>query len=210
VKGIDAIEHTASPFHFAANDPHELIRPAVEGTVGILESVLKYGQSVKRVVVTSSTAAIEISDTTPRVFSELDWGGEKSVQILSEQGGKAAGREKYRASKTLAEKAAWKWYADRKDLISWDLVVLNPSFVSGPFIHEVRDAASLNTSAANWYKSVVADAVSDEALVAGSSYVDVWDLAQAHVKPHPEGKGRWGKDHHFGRDVFDYGLESFS
>ena len=62
------IEHTASPFHFAADDPDgarhillflttlqkftecfpisELIVPAVKGTVGILQSALKYGYGV--------------------------------------------------------------------------------------------------------------------------------------------------------------------
>ncbi|KAG8762779.1 methylglyoxal reductase (NADPH-dependent) gre2 [Ceratobasidium sp. 428] len=35
VKGVDAVAHTASPFHFEADDPQELIEPAVKGTVGI-------------------------------------------------------------------------------------------------------------------------------------------------------------------------------
>lgn len=60
VKGVDAIEHTASPFHTKGEDPDgkfddcrdpssihgspaEYIVPAVKGTVGILESALKYG-----------------------------------------------------------------------------------------------------------------------------------------------------------------------
>ncbi|KAK7687131.1 hypothetical protein QCA50_009634 [Cerrena zonata] len=55
VKGVDAIEHTASPFHFNVSDPQELIRPAVAGTTSVLQSALKFGTSVKRVVVLSST-----------------------------------------------------------------------------------------------------------------------------------------------------------
>ena len=43
VKDVDAIEHTASPFHFRFKEPDELLVPAVKGTVGILESAKKYG-----------------------------------------------------------------------------------------------------------------------------------------------------------------------
>ncbi|KAJ7820528.1 hypothetical protein B0H14DRAFT_2291662, partial [Mycena olivaceomarginata] len=38
VRDVDAIEHTASPFHFQADDPAEIIDPAVNGTVSILHS----------------------------------------------------------------------------------------------------------------------------------------------------------------------------
>jgi nucleoside-diphosphate-sugar epimerase len=181
VKGIDAIEHTASPFYLNADDPQELIVPAVKGTVGILGSALRHGQSVKRIVVTSSAASILSDSGRPRVFSELDW-NDQAIQLITEQGRSATGAIKYRASKTLAEKAAWSFYADHKAEIGWDLVVLNPPFVFGPFIHEVRDAASLNTSSAEWYNAVVSGTVSGEALTKGSSWIDVRDLGLAHVK----------------------------
>ena len=42
VKGVDAVAHTASPFHMNAKDPQELITPAVQGTTGVLKSVQKY------------------------------------------------------------------------------------------------------------------------------------------------------------------------
>ncbi|KAJ6512297.1 hypothetical protein DFH09DRAFT_877724, partial [Mycena vulgaris] len=40
VQGVDAIEHTASPFHLNADEPEELITPAIQGTLGILRSAL--------------------------------------------------------------------------------------------------------------------------------------------------------------------------
>jgi nucleoside-diphosphate-sugar epimerase len=61
---------------------------------------------VKRIVVTSSVAAIVSNLTTegPTVtFDETQWGDE-SVRIVKEQGEKAPEMTKYRASKTLAEK----------------------------------------------------------------------------------------------------------
>ena len=61
LKDVDAIEHMATPVHFTAQDPlgmsqlvisdifnhlmrfKDLIRPAVQGTVGILKSAKKNG-----------------------------------------------------------------------------------------------------------------------------------------------------------------------
>jgi len=41
VKGVDAVVHTASPFHFKVTHPNELIEPAINGTVGVLKSIKK-------------------------------------------------------------------------------------------------------------------------------------------------------------------------
>lgn len=184
VKGVDAVAHTASPFHFNAHRPEELIEPAVKGTVGVLQSVLKHGTSVKRVVITSSVAAIVRDEPTPVTFTENDW-NQQSLDLVNELGEKAPNMAKYRASKTLAEKAAWKFVEDHKREIDWDVTTLNPPFVFGPAIHELTDPASLNTSAKAFY-DYVADA--SEAEVAGNDFlakgggcwVDVRDLAEAH------------------------------
>ncbi|OSD07838.1 NAD-P-binding protein [Trametes coccinea BRFM310] len=180
VKGVDAIEHTASPFHFKAIEPDELIVPAVHGTTSVLKSAQKYGTSVKRVVITSSCAAVLTPSTEPRVFSESDW-NEASIQEVKEKGRDAAGPAKYRASKTLAERAAWEFYEQNKGSLSWDLVVLNPPFVFGPAIHDVDIPDNLNESARDWFFNVVRGKLDNDALVnIGSSYVDVRDLALAH------------------------------
>jgi nucleoside-diphosphate-sugar epimerase len=41
VKGVDAVIHPASPFHFKVTHPNELIEPAINGTVGVLRSIKK-------------------------------------------------------------------------------------------------------------------------------------------------------------------------
>jgi nucleoside-diphosphate-sugar epimerase len=41
VKGVDAVVHTASPFHFKVKHPNELVEPAINGTVGVLRSIKK-------------------------------------------------------------------------------------------------------------------------------------------------------------------------
>ncbi|KAH9057432.1 hypothetical protein EDB87DRAFT_1823648 [Lactarius vividus] len=65
VKGVDAIANTASPFHYNAIDPDsasdsggviDVIVPTVQGTTSILNSALKHGTGVRRVILTSSVA----------------------------------------------------------------------------------------------------------------------------------------------------------
>ncbi|KAF8483266.1 hypothetical protein F5888DRAFT_1812399 [Russula emetica] len=56
VKGVDTIAHIASPFHYKSTNP--------AGTTSILNSVLKHGNTLKRVILTySGVAALEV--TTP-------------------------------------------------------------------------------------------------------------------------------------------------
>jgi len=142
---------------------------------------VKYGTSVKRIVVTSSTAAVNEAPSKPTVFTSKDW-NETAVQIVQDLGREASGPHKYKASKTLAEKAAWKTYEDNKSTIGWDLTVLNPAFVYGPILQEVNSPAELNTSMFDWYQLVVKGSKTNEELVeSGGSWVDVRDLALAHA-----------------------------
>ncbi|KZT38287.1 NAD(P)-binding protein [Sistotremastrum suecicum HHB10207 ss-3] len=179
VKGVDGVEHTASPFHFNAEDPQALIGPAVKGTVGILQSVVKYGSGVKRVVVTSSCASVFVPVTEPRVFTEKDW-NYTSPKEVEEKGKNALAGDKYRASKTLAEQAAWKFVEENKDKISWDLVTICPPFVFGPIIHEVPSYESLNTSTLELYKTVKGERSDEELVKPVSNFVDVRDVGAAH------------------------------
>ncbi|EFI28545.1 D-lactaldehyde dehydrogenase [Coprinopsis cinerea okayama7 len=181
VKGVDAIEHMASPFHENVDDPKEFIEPAVNGTVGILKSALKNAPDVKRIVITSSVAAILTDTTAPSTFSERDW-NEASIKEMEEKGREAAPMAKYRASKTLAEKAAWDFYNKHKSEVKWDISVLNPPFVFGPMIQQVSSPTSLNTSMQYWWNFVIEDGQkSRQALSASNSWVDVRDLADAHI-----------------------------
>ena len=182
VKGVDAVAHTASPFHFDAEDPQVLIRPAVKGTTGILHSIIKNGSAVKRVIVLSSCAAVSELHRD-KIFDENDW-NEQSIIDVNEQGPKTFAPTKYRASKTLAEKAAWEIYNQHKGKVSWDLTVLNPPFVFGPTLHDVPSPSALNTSSKQMYNAILVEgSFTPEALATqGSSYVDVRDLAEAHVR----------------------------
>lgn len=121
MKDVDAIAHTASPVNFSAVDPQgsffryrywnfsniypELIQPAVRGTESILRSALEVGSNVRRIIYTSSAAAVLRVDPEPRTFSEDDW-NDLSVAEVERDGKDALPITKYRASKTLAERGA--------------------------------------------------------------------------------------------------------
>lgn len=126
MQGCQLVIHTASPFFLdAKNAQKELIEPAFEGTRNVLNSV-NDTESVKRVVLTSSCAAIYgdaiDSKTVPDgVFDETMW-NTTSTPTISE----------YSYSKTVAEKEAWKICGEQN---RWDLVTINPSFVVGPALN---------------------------------------------------------------------------
>ncbi|KAI4306728.1 hypothetical protein L6164_029981 [Bauhinia variegata] len=75
VEGCEGVFHTASPCFLDAKDPQvELIDPAVKGTLNVLKSCAK-SPSVKRVVLTSSTAAVVLNGKplTPEVVVDETW-----------------------------------------------------------------------------------------------------------------------------------------
>ncbi|KAK7440667.1 hypothetical protein CaCOL14_013023 [Colletotrichum acutatum] len=68
--GLEAVIHVASPFHYNVTDPKkDLINPAVLGTTGVLKAIKDSCPGVKRVVVTSSFAAI-LNPGLASVFAE--------------------------------------------------------------------------------------------------------------------------------------------
>jgi nucleoside-diphosphate-sugar epimerase len=108
----------------------DLIVPAVRGTTSILNSALKYGSTVKRLILTSSVAAVREETAVPRVFTESNWNN-SAVEAVKTKGSEAGPVAIYLASKTLAEKAAWEFVDAHKSEISWDLVAINPPFIFG-------------------------------------------------------------------------------
>ena len=66
--------HAASPFLAEFNDPiKDLLDPAIQGTTGILKAIQNHAPGVKRVVITSSFAAIVNPDHPPKVYDESSW-----------------------------------------------------------------------------------------------------------------------------------------
>ena len=179
MEGCELVFHTASPFTTNVKDPQkELIDPAVKGTRNVLKQANKTA-SVKRVVLTSSCAAIytdcsDLDHTPNGVFTEEVWNTTASLQ-----------HQPYSYSKTLAEKEAWK-ISSKQD--QWNLVVLNPSMVMGPSLN-----AKTNTSeSVNLLVQMGDGTLKSGVPNAGVGVVDVRDLAEAHYRAGftPNAKGR--------------------
>ncbi|KAG9029636.1 methylglyoxal reductase (NADPH-dependent) gre2 [Tulasnella sp. JGI-2019a] len=180
VVGVDAVEHTASPFHFNADDPNELIGPAVSGTVGVLESIKKHAPGVKRVVITSSVASVIHDKGESQTFDETDW-NVTSPKIVEEKGKDTPSVHKYRASKVLAERAAWKFLEENKDSVAFDLVTICPPMIWGPILQEVKSADALNTSIAGFYAHTKPGKTEQELLAPSGNFSDVRDVALIHA-----------------------------
>ncbi|MFC1734292.1 NAD-dependent epimerase/dehydratase family protein [Bacteroidota bacterium] len=169
VKGCEIVIHTASPFYVTRiKDPQkELIAPAFQGTRNVLNSVNK-SQSVKKVVHTSSAAAMhgdnaDVLLTKNGFFDESHWNETSSAHY-----------QPYPFSKTIAEKEAWKMAAAQN---SWQLVVINPSFVLGPSLTNRIDSTSISTIL-DFLKGKMAMGLPE--LYMG--VVDVRNVADAHIE----------------------------
>ena len=161
VAGCEYVMHTASPYMLNAQDPQkDLVDPAVQGTRTVLESCKKAG-SVRRVVLTSSMAAITDEPESDHVLTEADWNTKSTLE-----------RNAYYLSKTLAEKAGWRFIEEEKP--GFDLVVINPFLVIGPSL-----SAAINTSPQMFLDLLVGAYPGIMNLAWG--FVDVRDVARAHV-----------------------------
>ena len=160
--GSDYLMHVASPYFVDSQDPqNDLVTPALSGTLNVLRSA-KNTSSIKRVVLTSSAFAITDVGDSEIIFTEKDW-NEKST--LS--------RDPYPLSKSLAEKAAWKFIEFEKT--NFDLITINPSAVIGPSL-----GPRVNTSPAIIRDLLIGEYPLIMDLVVG--YVDVRDVARAHCQ----------------------------
>ncbi|PSR76942.1 NAD dependent epimerase/dehydratase [Coniella lustricola] len=192
--GLEAVLHTASPFHFNTTNPKkDLIDPAVLGTTGILKAISRSAPSVKRVVITSSFAAILDRTKTNdpgTTYTEASWNPVAIDEVENDA------VNAYRASKTLAEKAAWDYLSSASP--NFDLVTVNPPMVFGPVVHYLATLDAINTSNQRFVALVQGAWKKQEQEGKGipdsgfGLWIDVRDVALAHVlameKPELSGK----------------------
>jgi dihydroflavonol-4-reductase len=161
VEGCDYVMHTASPYKINVKNPQtDLVDPALNGTETVLESCRKSG-TVKRVIFTSSIAAITDEPDSTKVFTEKDWNTMSSLN-----------RNPYQYSKTVAELAAWDFIMKKRP--AFDLVAINPFMVIGPSL-----GPSLNTT--NEMIRDIMSGVYPGIMDLNWGFVDVRDVAKAHL-----------------------------
>jgi len=169
---VDAVLHMASPYAVNVADPQRnLVTPAVEGTLSLLRAAAR-SPRVRRVVLTSSMAAIT-DEPDGRMLTEADWNTRSSLT-----------RNPYYFSKAQAERAAWDFMTREKP--GFDLVVLNPFLVIGP-----AHTADINTSNQTFVD--MARGTYPAVMALDWGVVDVRDVAAAHLlaMTNPQAKGRY-------------------
>ncbi len=179
MQGCELVFHTASPFTSDYTDPQrDLVDPAVLGTQNVLNQATRTS-TVKRIVLTSSCAAIYTDctdlDITPgKVFTEGVWNSTASLDY-----------QPYSYSKTLAEKKAWDIAKQQEQ---WDLVVINPALVMGPPLNPKATTSESFTILKQLGDGSMKGGVPD----IGLGVVDVRDVAVAHYRAGfiPEAEGR--------------------
>ena len=159
IEGCGYILHVASPFVLTPENEDFFVRPAVEGSLRVLK--LANNHNIKKVVLTSSFAAMADTLEEKDSFDESDWSDPNKKSIRA-----------YGKSKTLAEKAAWNFMFSDKP--SFTLTVINPVAVTGPSLS--KDIGTSN--------SIISQMINGN--IPGTSkvhigFVDVRDVAAAHV-----------------------------
>ena len=194
MKDCELVYHTASPFiTVVENAQRDLLDPAEKGTENVLRSASKT-PSVKRVVVTSSCAAM-YSDALDCINAPE---GQLTEAVWNETA--SAEYQPYSYSKTIAEKKAWEI---NKEQNNWDLVTINPSLVMGPALN----VKSSKSESINILKQLGDGSMKMGVPKMGVGMVDVRDVADAHYQAgfKPEAKGRYITSAH-NTDFLEMGL----
>ena len=159
MEGCDYLLHVASPIALENHDEDFFVKPAVAGVKRAFKFAKKY--NVKKVVLTSSVAAIFDTLEEKTYYDETDWSDPDNPSISH-----------YSKSKTLAERAAWDFVKNEDN--PFELAVINPALVIGPSLS--GDLGESNKAIA-----MVATGKMPVAVPLQFGYVDVRDVATAHV-----------------------------
>jgi dihydroflavonol-4-reductase len=163
LEGCDALIHTATAVILAAPDPQkQIIDVAVKGTQNVLDSVART-PSVKRIVMTSSIAAVMSYDQQDRTYTEDDWCTSDDI-----------GLDPYGMGKTQSERLLWQFVDEHADRVQ--AVAINPSVVIGPPLakHHIRSSLSFIRDLVGWSYPACAPM--------RLHLVDVGDVSKGHVR----------------------------
>jgi nucleoside-diphosphate-sugar epimerase len=158
VAGVDGVYHLASPM-IQSQDPNEVVVPARDGALNVLRAARD--ASVRRVVLTSSFAAIGYSPKPVRDYDETDWTSPDTPGLPA-----------YPLSKAVAERAAWDFIEAEGGGL--ELVVLNPTWIAGPTLtSDARSSLQLFSAMLGGHMATVPRQ--------RFGIADVRDVASAHI-----------------------------
>ena len=177
VAGCPLVCHAAASVRMTAKNPQkDIVDPAVDGTRFVLDSVARQGDA-RRVVLTSSVAAIEDDDAPQgHCFTEDQWNETATLETSP-----------YPLAKTLSERAAWEFVETLEGDERFELVSICPSYVLGPVLAEVHVRSS---------PTLIRDLLVRAFPACPQlkiNAVDVREVAAAHVEAleRPEASGRY-------------------
>ncbi|KAK8125621.1 uncharacterized protein PG998_001380 [Apiospora kogelbergensis] len=181
-KPFNYVVHTASPYHLNVEDPvKDFLDPAIKGTTGLLHSILTHAPSVRRVVITSSSAAVINPKNHAKVYDETYWPTVTWEDAMDP-------KSTYRCSKVFSEKAAWAIANATDPRPNFDLVTLNPTYNFGPIQRGLPRLASVNASNAR-VRDLALGVNGPQGSAPGLpptapvfTFVDVRDVALAHLR----------------------------
>jgi len=160
ITGTEYVLHMASPYALNVNNPQtDLVDPAVHGTLNVLKACEKV-KTIKKVVLTSSVAAITDSPIEGHLYTENDWNTESSLT-----------RNPYYYSKKLSEEAAWNFIKGKH----FELIVINPFLVIGP----EYNSTTINPSVESVYNILTGKFPG--IINIAWCFVDVRDVAKSHI-----------------------------
>jgi dihydroflavonol-4-reductase len=159
--GCEHVLHVASPtLRDGGSTAEEMVAVARGGVLRVLRAARDAG--VRRVVLTSASGAVLYGHPPQEApFTEEDW---SDVD---------AGIPPYQLSKTLAERAAWRFVEEEGDGL--ELVAIQPVAVCGPLLGP-DDAPSLRT-----IRTMLTGAM-PVCPPFGTGWVDVRDVADLHLR----------------------------
>jgi nucleoside-diphosphate-sugar epimerase len=170
VAGCEEVHHVASPVPVAQpSDPDELIVSAREGTLRVLRAARDAG--ARRVVLTSSFAAVGYTPKAGAEYTEADWTDPDTPGLAP-----------YPRSKAIAERAAWDFV--EREGGDTELVVVNPTFILGPTL-------TTKLSSSFWIKAML-DGKMPVVPRQRFGVADVRDVADLHIRAmaSPEVRGK--------------------
>jgi len=163
LEGCDALIHTAAAVMLAAPDPQkQIIDVAVQGTQNVLESVARM-PSIKRIVMTSSIAAVMSYDQQDKTYTEDDWCTSDDISL-----------DPYGMGKTQSERLLWEFADKHADRLQ--AVAINPSVVIGRPLakHHIRSSLAFIRDLVGWTYPACAPM--------RLHLVDVGDVSKGHVR----------------------------
>src|ERR1700733_12993314 len=157
--GCEEVHHVASPM-IQSDDPDEVIVPARDGTLRVLRAAR--GAGVRRVVLTSSFAAVGYTPKPSAEYTEADWTDPDTPDLPA-----------YPRSKAIAERTAWEFI--EREGGGTELVVVNPTFILGPTLTtHVRSSLQLTKAMLDGTMPVVPPQ--------RFGVADVRDVADLHIR----------------------------